>query len=104
MNNWGGLHPGLVEASATLILLLMFTLLAVRINSLLCLEVPRRQVKNSSHPLFLVAPGLSGFVPVAEMTWTVPHELILRPLLIPQPWVAQKPLLAHLNKMANRRC
>ena len=94
----GGLHLGVVESSATLILLLMLTLFEFRLSSLLCLEVTCRQVQNSSHTLFLVAPGPAGVALVDEVTWPVPilrHKLLSWPLSNPHPWVEQKPSVSH---------
>ena len=71
----GGLHLGVFEVSATLILLLMLKLLVFRKTSPLYLEVPRHHVQKASHPLFLVAPVPEGCVLVAMVTWTV---LLLR--------------------------
>ena len=86
----GELHLGVVEASSTLILLLMLILPEIILTSLLCLEVTCRQVQNSSHPLFLVVPRPAGFAIVAEVTLTLPLlrlKLISGPSFTPHPWV-----------------
>ena len=83
-----GLHLGVIEYSAALIFLLMFTLLAVKLTSLLCLDIPHRQVQKSSQPLFLVEPGPAGFVLLAVVIWPVPllkHEFLSWPSLNTPP-------------------